>query len=217
MVCRRDDDDDDDCGAGGSSVKEKIKEKISHLNPRKDKEDDIPLANIDLKKEKKDKPEIKVDFISDSHKVRPRGFVDFDKVKDGWPAIVEKMLEENYTLSALLKISQPLKCRDNVLEIGVRSRFYKDRLEDMRNRQILEKVISEVAKAAVSICGVIKDDLEPIEFEEKEAVPAAAVVPPSVSRSTVVIGPSSAPVKKNDSPIAIERPKDAAQEVASMF
>lgn len=216
IVCNRDDDNFDDTAGSGSdhSVKEKIKEKISQLNPRKDKED-VPLANIDLKKEKKPQLEVEVDFISDDHKLKPQSAVSFKKIKACWSEIADKLLEENYTLSALLKISQPLKCRDNVLEIGVQSGFYKDRLEEMKNRQVVEKVISEVIKAEVIVCGVVKEGLSLVEVASQEPVVADSGLATN-NDSQIEICPSVEALSKSNL-ANLNKPKDAAQEVAGMF
>jgi len=210
---------DNDEGGGGSgggdqSVKEKIKEKISYLSPRKDKKD-LPLANTELKKEKKCQPEVEVNFISDEDKLKPHSAISFKKVKHCWPEIADKLLEENYTLSALLKISQPLKCRDNMLEIGVQSVFYKDRLEEMKNRRVVEKVISEVIKAEVIVCGVVKDDLNPVETANQAPViiESGSIVN---NAGQIEIGPSTG-TQPESNLVNLNKPKDAAQEVASMF
>lgn len=165
IICQKDDDDFDGSagGDGGDSVKEKIKDKLSQLNPKSLKED-MPLTNVE-KEELPKESAVKVDLLNKSDKLKDKSNVDFNKVKENWQIILENLLEKNYTLSALLKISQPLKCRGSVLEIGVKSNFYCERLEDNKCRKIIEEVISEAIRAKVTVQGVIKEDLEPIESE----------------------------------------------------
>jgi DNA polymerase-3 subunit gamma/tau len=155
IVCHRDDDFFDPPKSGGAAgeIKEKIKDRLAHLGGRKDK----------AKKEEAIS-KVKIDLLSRADKLKPKNFVKLEQIKDSWPQVVERLLQKNYTLSALLRISQPLKCEGNCLEIGVKSSFYKDRLHDSRNKQAIEEAISETVKARVAISGLVKNDIEPMEI-----------------------------------------------------
>jgi DNA polymerase-3 subunit gamma/tau len=218
-----DDDDNESDPSGGQldqteisrskKVTEKIKNSLSHLTPKKHPEPEVSLQNTDLDKEKVE--EIKVDLTSKSDKLSGDSVVKFSKVKENWKKIVETLLEENYTLSSLLRIGEPLKCSGNVLEIGVKSKFYFNRLTEARNQKIVEKVISEILSAEVRINPIIKNDVTPIPMEVEGigtavggngsvAQPAQAMSAPSLN---------SAPLN----PVAVEKPADASQDVMSMF
>lgn len=161
IVCQSDDDFNENGGdsAGGVSVRDKIRDRLSQFNPRKKNTLEAPMSEV---RQEKAKDEVRVDMLSSAHKLKPGNFVDLDKIKGNWLVILEKLLERNYTLSALLKISQPLRCHDNVLEIGVKSRFYQERLEDENNKKTIEEVITEAIKGEVLIKGVIKTNIEPM-------------------------------------------------------
>ncbi|HLD28651.1 MAG TPA: DNA polymerase III subunit gamma/tau [Patescibacteria group bacterium] len=212
VVCRRDDNQDNPFGSsyglGAKSeaqpaesndgkVKATIKNTLSHLHIRK-KQPSVVLSNVSVDKD--NSSEVKVNLIAKSDKVSPGRHVDFDKIKDNWSVILDKMLEKNYTLSALLKISQPLKCRGNILEIAVKSNFYKDRLEDIHNREIIQGVISEVAQSEVAICGLVKDDLSPIEITNNEA-------------EVKIDAPEMTKIEAIKTPVR----KDVVQDVMDMF
>lgn len=207
-ACSKKNDDDDDATTGGGSVKTKIKEKLSHLNPRKDKDskekEEVKLSNLEMPKEKADTEEkIKVDMLSDQDKVVEQGKVDLNKVEEAWPQVVEALLEKNYTLSALLKISKPLKTRGHILEIGVRSAFYQGRLEELKNKRVVEEAISEIVKVTVGIVGIVCDDLEPLEFLPSEAEIAVKTEPVKATTTSEVVAPVKA--------------ADVVQDVISMF
>lgn len=169
IICRDKDKDDFNGSAGGASsggsVKGKIKERISNLSHKKTKSE-IPLSHTEIEPDE-ERDELKVDLLAKNDKVSNSGVsIDFKKIEENWNVILNNLLEKNYTLSALLRISEPLKCRGNVLEIGLKSNFYKERLEDIKHKEIIESVISEVIKASVKIMGVVKEDLKPIDIEE---------------------------------------------------
>ncbi|MBI5765860.1 DNA polymerase III subunit gamma/tau, partial [Candidatus Falkowbacteria bacterium] len=154
-------------------IKEKIKEKLSQLNPKKSHQEKTVLNNFGNEEKIIDGPDdgIKIDLLAKSDKLKPNSFFQLEAVMANWQAIIDAILEKNYTLSALLKISQPLKVRGNILEIGVKSNFYKSRLDEMRNKKMIEGVMSNILKAEVAVMGIVKEDTEPlIKIESEEEV-----------------------------------------------
>jgi DNA polymerase-3 subunit gamma/tau len=91
--------------------------------------------------------------------------VSFNDILASWPRIIQKLVKTNFTLGSLLKMSQPLKCDQNVLEVAVASSFLKGRLEATANRQIIEQVIDETLGSRVLIKGVISATVKPLEVE----------------------------------------------------
>ena len=101
----------------------------------------------------------------------------------------------------MLRISEPLKCDGNVLEIGVKSKFYFDRLTSALNQPIVEKVISEVLKAEVKIRPIIRENVVPIPME--------------IEGSDFVDNSSQS--SYGESKVSLNKPVDVAQDVISMF
>lgn len=193
-LCGRFEDDSDDrlppgSGEGGApKIKDKIKEKLAHLKPAKKPAESLPLANTELPPLKPAEEAIKVDLISKSGKLKPAAFDDLAKIRECWPQIVELLLQKNYTLASLLKISRPLKFRDGVLEIGVQSNFYKGRVDEDKNRRIIENTIAEAIKAEIAVCGVVRPEI-------------------TIAAETAVAEPAPEPIK----------PSDVVQDVMGMF
>ncbi|NCN07485.1 DNA polymerase III subunit gamma/tau [Candidatus Falkowbacteria bacterium] len=223
VFVRKDDESDDDLDGGSKlvgddvsrtqKVKEKIKDKLSYLNPIKHKEEVVALENIDLKKEEVVASEIKIDLNSTDGKLGDVKSIKFSKVKESWKDIVVKLLEENYTLSSLLRIGEPLKCDNNVVELGVKNKFYYDRITDHSNKLLVERIMSEVLKIEVQIKPVIKENATPMPMEI-EGVGIASGAPSSQAISSAT--PSlnlSASVEK----ISLDKPADVSQDVISMF
>ena len=215
------DSDDGDDRANGSQleatdvsrtkkVKEKIKNKLAYLKPKRHQAEFTPLANIDLKPENVE--EVKIDMASPDDKLNEKKTVKFSKVKDSWREIVTKLLEENYTLSSLLKISEPLKCEGNVLELAVKNKFYYDRLTNFNNKLLVEKIISDVLKLEVKLKPVIRDEVIPLTMEIDGLNSTSDEA--KVDNSKVLQQP--VPESKSEK-ISLNKPADASQDVISMF
>jgi len=215
------DSDDGDDRANGSQleatdvsrtkkVKEKIKNKLAYLKPKRHQAEFTPLANIDLKPENVE--EVKIDMASPDDKLNEKKTVKFSKVKDSWREIVTKLLEENYTLSSLLKISEPLKCEGNVLELAVKNKFYYDRLTNFNNKLLVEKIISDVLKLEVKLKPVIRDEVIPLTMEIDGLNSTSDEA--KVDNSKVLQQP--VPESKSEK-ISLNNPADASQDVISMF
>ena len=83
-------------------------------------------------------------------------------ITDKWGAILNTVRSYNHSLEALLKSSRPLKFEDGGLTLEVFYKFHKERLEQTENRNVLEKVVSEVLGAPTKIrCILGKKTSEP--------------------------------------------------------
>jgi len=142
--------------------------------------------------------------------MEPACEVDFDKIAANWQVIVDKILERHFSLSSVLRLSQPLKCAGNVLDIGVANNFFKNCMETANNKQIVEEAIQEVSGFLVRVRGVVSEKLA-IASPYTDTGPAmAAGGKITVETKT----PEAAPVV----PSITALPKgDAVAEVMSMF
>jgi DNA polymerase-3 subunit gamma/tau len=68
-----------------------------------------------------------------------------------WRTILAKIRPVNTSIEALLRASKPLAFDGKVLTLGVFYRFHKERLEEGRNRKILEDVINVVMGTPVRV------------------------------------------------------------------
>ena len=98
-------------------------------------------------------------------------------ISDRWDAILGAVKSYNHSLEALLKSSRPLKIEDGSLILEVFYKFHKEKLEQSKNRNILERVVSEVLGAPTKIrCILRKKTSEPqskdsgFDAVEKQAV-----------------------------------------------
>jgi DNA polymerase-3 subunit gamma/tau len=105
---------------------------------------------------------------------------DLKQVVAIWPMVVEQLLQYNYTLSSLLRISEPRRCDGSALEIAVKSRFYKDRLEDIPNRQLVERLLSESLGGSVAIKTMIDETLS-AGITDSPTAPSYAPIEPATA------------------------------------
>ncbi len=94
-----------------------------------------------------------------------------------WDTILQSVRTYNHSLEALLKSSRPLKVEGESLILEVFYKFHKERLEEPRNRNILEKVVSEVLGVPTKIRCILgqkeaaaQDEASNFDAVEKQAV-----------------------------------------------
>jgi DNA polymerase-3 subunit gamma/tau len=66
-----------------------------------------------------------------------------DSIVARWPEIVAATKPFNHSLNAFLKAAKPAGVKDNFLVIEVAYKFHKEKLEEPKNRDVLERVISD--------------------------------------------------------------------------
>ena len=75
----------------------------------------------------------------------------FELIKEKWPEIVAATKPYNHSLMAVLKAGKPKKISANYLIINVLYKFHKEKLEEAKNRDTLEKVISDIIKTPIKV------------------------------------------------------------------
>ncbi len=63
---------------------------------------------------------------------------------DTWSKTLKELKKYNHNLVALLRASRPLETKGDFLTVEVFYKFHKERLEEKKNREILEKVVSGI-------------------------------------------------------------------------
>ena len=124
----------------------------------------IPNVNVN-EEPQKSKPMPQTDqtiIVEEKVAVEPVGQQSGDqagKVVDdqAWKQILDKVKENNHTLNALLRDASPEGCFGNELVVGVKFKFHHDKISEVANRQIIEKIIEEVLGKKYLIKCKIKD------------------------------------------------------------
>jgi len=77
-----------------------------------------------------------------------------------WSKVVERVKEQNNSLSVFLRGATPIGFEDNLALIEVSYRFHKDRLEEPKNSETISSIISEILGRDVRIKGVVGEKKE---------------------------------------------------------
>jgi DNA polymerase-3 subunit gamma/tau len=83
--------------------------------------------------------------------------ISFSLVETKWTELVQKVSKINNSVSALLKAGKPRRLEGRFVVLEVSYAFHKERLESAKNRELVEKALSEVYEANLGIkCDLIK-------------------------------------------------------------
>lgn len=142
------------------------------------------------------------------------GNVTFEDILAKWQAVIQKLINTNFSLASLLKMGQPLRFERDVLEIAVTSAFFKGRMEANNNRPIIEEAFESELGVKVVVKGVVSAHVVPIpvtlEFKEEPEEGMAEAPVNSGGMADLAAGMQNA--------MAAAAPKlDVTEEVMAMF
>lgn len=88
-----------------------------------------------------------------------RAGISLEQVRQAWPRIVEEVRPMDPSVQALLHGSycQPIRVEERVIVLGFRYEFHKGKLEEVRNRRIVEQVLRKVLKGDYGIRCVLDE------------------------------------------------------------
>lgn len=72
-------------------------------------------------------------------------------VEEFWPQILASLRPHNHTLEALLKSATPKVMKNGILTLVFLYPFHKERIEETKNRELVERVVSEVVGEKVRV------------------------------------------------------------------
>jgi DNA polymerase III subunit gamma/tau len=76
---------------------------------------------------------------------------------DIWKKILDEVHPVNVSMEGLLRASRPVNYDGKTLTLGVFYKFHKERLEDMKNRKVLEDVMAKVLNSPTKIICTLVD------------------------------------------------------------
>ncbi|MAF14158.1 MAG: hypothetical protein CMI53_04690 [Parcubacteria group bacterium] len=101
-----------------------------------------PLATpkVDNKITERPKPEVKKQ-VNSAVAVR----LTLDQIKEKWGEVLQNLKQYNQSLASALKIGQPGSVKDDgTLEVCFKHKFHQERINDTKNKKILESVLEEI-------------------------------------------------------------------------
>ncbi len=117
----------------------------------------LQLAVIEFLKGKKkgmtkgNKAQKKEKVGEGTKKAGKRVGLNLDTVKNKWRDLLEAVKPMNHSVAAFLRAAKPKKFKNNQLVLEVFYRFHKDKLEENRNRRIVETGLKKICHSDVKI------------------------------------------------------------------
>jgi len=96
-----------------------------------------------------------------------------EHLKDKWEDILSKIKEYNNSLACVLRIHKPSAISaDGIIEIKFKYKFHQQRINELKNRQLLERVLEDILGTKVQIKTILDESLPDNNLEEiKEQLP----------------------------------------------
>jgi DNA polymerase-3 subunit gamma/tau len=136
-------------------VKEKVVESIKKkeiISERESKSIKNEKQMISKKEEniQKEEKDIKVELVDPTM---------FSNIKKDWATFIIGVSKNNFTLGSFLKACNPIAIQDGKVVLVCRYSFHKEKLKDLKNKQIMENVAKKLFKAKVIFDLILHDDL----------------------------------------------------------
>ena len=86
------------------------------------------------------------------------------KIQKGWPALLKEVKPLNASLEVFLRNAKPVDLDEDLLTIEFGYRFHKERIEDLKNRSVIEDLIKKLFGISARIKGTVGQ--KPIRVEK---------------------------------------------------
>ncbi|HSX42236.1 MAG TPA: DNA polymerase III subunit gamma/tau [Candidatus Saccharimonadales bacterium] len=117
---------------------------------------------MDIQKPAEETP-VAVDAVTES----PKAAAPPTDSGDFWPRFIAEVKNHNHALYAVVRAAELAELTDDKLIIAVKFKFYADRLGEIKNRKLLEKVAETVAGKPLVLDSVVKTELSiPVKSED---------------------------------------------------
>lgn len=102
----------------------------------------------------------------------PPGEISSDWLRENWPRLLSEVRPYNRMAEALLRSCKPVRVDGNVVVIAVLHPFHKDKIDDPRNKDVIEKVLMQLTGAACRLSCVTQSagsqENQPRQERDKE-------------------------------------------------
>jgi DNA polymerase III gamma/tau subunit len=118
-----------------------------------------------------------LDIVADGAETAPAAAVTtIEAIKARWKEFMEKAGEQNHGLLYLLGVGAPVEVAGKIVRIGFDFAFHKDKLNQEKNRRMIEKALAGIIGADVRVEGVLLEKKQGLVHDD--AAPAEAVAAP---------------------------------------
>ncbi|PKL72664.1 hypothetical protein CVV26_00130 [Candidatus Kuenenbacteria bacterium HGW-Kuenenbacteria-1] len=85
--------------------------------------------------------------------------IKLEEIKEKWGKILEKIKKHNHSIFTFLRTTELLSFKENILQIGFEHKFYQERINDRKNKEIIENILEDILKQKV----ILKTEILPIK------------------------------------------------------
>lgn len=125
----------------------------------------IPLFSKEQSSVKSEKKEMKTILEKKSESVEvinsDANCTTVDDIQRSWKDIIERIRGQNNTLSAFLNVSRVIDIKEDIVNIEVPFKFYKDRIESYSSKQIILQCINEVLNINCRLVCTVNESCKP--------------------------------------------------------
>ena len=119
-----------------------------------------------------------VPLVDEAVKVDPATPVaTVEGIKARWKEFMEKAGEQNHGLMFLLGVGSPVEVVGRIVRIGFDFAFHKDKLNQEKNRRMIENALGGILGADIRVEGVLLEKKEGVGHSDAAPAAAAAAVP----------------------------------------
>jgi DNA polymerase-3 subunit gamma/tau len=99
------------------------------------------------------------------------GLVTLQQVQESWPQVLEWLRPVDPSVQALLHGSycEPVAVEENIIVLGFRYAFHKGKIEETRNRRLVERVLSKVLGAKYGLRCVLEEAATNVRDRRRQA------------------------------------------------
>jgi len=111
--------------------------------------------------------------------------VNQDDIMSRWGEVLSKIKLENHSLSFVLKVCEPRGLKGNQLCLAFKYKFHKDRINDIKIKNMIEKALSEVYGATLTVEAIVDENIEISEsvVDAPVKAPASGTVAPTEDKT----------------------------------
>lgn len=100
-----------------------------------------------------------------------------EAIKARWKEFMEKAGEQNHGLLYLLGVGSPVEVAGKIVRIGFDFAFHKDKLNQEKNRRMIEKALAGIIGAEVRVEGVLLEKKSGLGHDDAAPVETAVAAP----------------------------------------
>ncbi|MEK9130189.1 MAG: DNA polymerase III subunit gamma/tau [Patescibacteria group bacterium] len=144
-----------------------------NINISEQKNEEIkkqPIINnisSDIKISKYKNEEIKKNKIQECENTKIAGLktlkhnpqINLDKIKKEWNNVLEETKKCNHSIFTFLKTAELVSFKENLLQIEFKHRFFQERINDRKNKEIIENILENILKQKI----ILKSEILSIE------------------------------------------------------